>query len=310
MEVYRTPDAVGTSAPGAVVALGNFDGVHLGHRELFRLAEDWARKNDVPWGVMTFEPHPAKVLAPDLAPALITTSQGKLELISESGPAFSLVVEFNRVLAGFPPERFVTDLLLEGLHVGAVVVGYDFTFGARRSGSVSLLHSLGKDHGFDVIVADPYSVGGIVVSSTKVRAFVLAGRVYAASLLLGRPFVLSGSVVHGDARGRDIGFPTANVAVEEELLPAAGVYAAWCCFDDGQFPAAVNVGSVPTFRTDGKVTVEAHILDWDGDLYGRRIKVEFVRRLRPERRFESVDSLVEEIHRDVARTREILLTLP
>ncbi len=310
MRVFYDPAEVGRTFPGSVVTLGNFDGVHLGHRELFRLAEGRAKESGVVWGALTFEPHPAKLLAPSLAPALVSTPQGKLDLISESGPEYALVIEFTRRLAELAPEKFVEQVLVDGLGVGSVVVGYDFTFGTERRGTVGLLRELGRRHGFDVIVADPFSVGGIVVSSTKVRAFVLAGRVYAASLLLGRPFVLSGLVVHGDSRGRSIGFPTANVEVEQELLPAAGVYACWCCLEEGQFPAAVNVGSVPTFRTDGRVTVEAHLLDWQGDLYGRHINIEFVRRLRPERRFGSVDLLIEAINSDVARTREILLKLP
>jgi riboflavin kinase/FMN adenylyltransferase len=309
MDVFRDPWKAGQFLQRPVVALGNFDGVHLGHRHVFRSAIELAKHNEKPWAVVTFDPHPAKVLAPELAPQLITTIENRLRLISESGPAATVVLDFNKELAKLTPTEFAQHILIERLNVAGVVVGYDFTFGSHRSGSIHTLRDLGKRFNFDVKVVDPYAVGGIVISSTKVRAYVLAGRVFAASLLLGRPLVLSGEVVHGDGRGRKLGYPTANIHAVQELTPAPGVYAGWCSFEDNHFPAAINVGSVPTFRTHGRTSVEAFILDWSGDLYGASIEVEFIRRLRPEHRYDSAEKLVDQIEKDVMRTREILLKL-
>lgn len=309
MEIFRDPIRAGQSLSRPVIAMGNFDGVHLGHRKLFRTALELAQTIERPWAVVTFEPHPAKALAPDLAPQLITTLDDRIELISESGPAATVVLRFDQKLAALGPDEFVREILVEKLKLSAVVVGYDFTFGARRRGSADYLKQLGDDLGFEVLIVDPFAVGGIVVSSTKIRAFVLSGRVHAASLLLGRPLVLSGPVVKGDGRGMRLGFPTANIETHQELIPAPGVYAAWCSWNGWHYPAAVNVGSVPTFRTNGRTTVEAHIIDWAGDLYGEVINVEFVRRLRTEHRFDSAEELIEQVKRDVMRTRETLLKL-
>ncbi len=309
MFVAREPAIVGQKFPGGVYALGNFDGVHLGHQRLFDRARELARRLDSPWGVLTFEPHPAKVLAPELAPRLITNLEDKLALIRGFGPDATVVIPFDRDLAGLHPEQFVSRILVDALRAGGAVVGYDFTFGSGRKGGTQELEGLGARFGFRVEVVPAVTVGGMVVSSTKIRAFVLAGRVYAASLLLGRPFTLSGPVVHGDGRGASLGFPTANVEVRQELLPAAGVYACWCCVGGEHLPAAVNVGRVPTFRTNGRITVEAHLLDFQGNLYGRHVVLEFVRRLRSEKRFESSDALVAQIRADVARTRKVLMNL-
>ena len=309
MDVFRNPQKAGKSLHGPVVAIGNFDGVHLGHRKVFFAALTMAKELGVPWAPMTFDPHPAKVLAPGLAPQLITTMQDRLALIEESGPAATIVMPFDEEIASLTPRQYAQEILKEKLKVSGVVVGYDFTFGSNRDGKTEDLERFGREMGFRVAVVDAFSVGGMVVSSTKIRAFVLSGRVYAASLLLGRPLILSGEVVHGDGRGASLGFPTANVDVEQELNPAPGVYAAWCCWDDHQYPAAINVGSVPTFRTNGRTTVEAFILDWSGDLYGKHVNVDFIRRLRPEVRYDSAEELVAQIKKDVRRTRETLMKL-
>jgi riboflavin kinase/FMN adenylyltransferase len=302
-------EAAGQTGLRPVVALGNFDGVHLGHREVFRRTVRLATACESPWAVVTFHPHPARVLAPELAPPLISSLERRLELIAQSGPEATIVLEFNNELAAISAEGFVRRVLAEQIGVRGVVVGYDFTFGSKREGNTTVLQALGRKLGFEVEVVEPFCIEGLVVSSTKIREFVLGGRVFAASLLLGRPLVLSGTVVHGDGRGKGLGFPTANVEVQEELMPANGVYAGWCDWEDHHHPCAVSIGQVPTFRTNGSVTVEAHILDWQGSLYGNRLQVELVRRLRPEKRFSSPKELVEQIALDVKRTREIILKL-
>ena len=309
METFASAEAAGRASLRPVVALGNFDGVHLGHREVFRRTVRLAASSESPWAVVTFHPHPAQVLAPELAPPLISSLERRLELIAQSGPAAAIVLEFNKDLADISAEDFASRVLAEQIGVRGVVVGYDFTFGAKREGNTVVLQEMGRKLGFDVEVVEPFCIEGLVVSSTKIREFVLGGRVFAASLLLGRPLVLSGTVVRGDGRGKGLGFPTANVQVREELMPANGVYAGWCDWDDHHHPCAVSIGQVPTFRTNGSVTVEAHILDWQGSLYGNRLQVELVRRLRPEKRFSSPKELVEQIALDVKRTREIILKL-
>lgn len=309
MQTFASAEAAGKAGLRPVVALGNFDGVHLGHREVFQRTVRLAAASESPWAVVTFHPHPARVLAPELAPPLISSLERRLELIAQSGPEAAIVLEFNKELAAISAEGFVRQVLMEQIGVRGVVVGYDFTFGAQREGNTAVLQELGQKLGFDVEVVEPFCIEGLVVSSTKIREFVLGGRMFAASLLLGRPLVLSGTVVHGNGRGKGLGFPTANVQVQEELMPANGVYAGWCDWDDHHYPCAVSIGQVPTFRTNGSVTVEAHILDWQGSLYGNRLQVELVRRLRPEKRFSSPKELVEQIALDVKRTREIVLKL-
>lgn len=292
-----------------IVAIGNFDGVHLGHRHIFQRTADLAKELDTSWAAMTFRPHPAKVLAPELAPQLITTFKNRLALIEESGPDGIIVLPFNQELASLTPEEYVQEILVNSLNVSGVVVGYDFTFGKNRQGNRRTIKELGNKFGFETRIISPFSIGGITVSSTKIRAFVLSGRVYAASMLLGRPLVVSGEVVHGDGRGATLGYPTANMDIKQELRPSPGVYAAWCTWEENHFPAAVNIGSVPTFKTKGDTSVEAYILDWSGDLYGENIQIEFVRRLRPEVRYDSAKELIEQIKRDVLCTREILMKL-
>ncbi len=292
-----------------VVAIGNFDGVHTGHRHIFSAATELANKLETGWAVVTFDPHPAKFLAPEFAPQLITTFESRLKLIDESGPDGIIVLDFDKELVEISPEGFVRDYLAGLLRVSGVCVGYDFTFGINRKGTAKDLQDFGRKYGFDVRVIEPFTVGGMTVSSTKIRSFALSGRVYAASVLLGRPLVLSGKVVRGAGRGADLGYPTANLEVEQELIPAPGVYAAWCIWDENHFPAAVNIGSVPTFRTNGNTTVEAYIMDWSGDLYDKHLELELVRRLRPEIRYNSAEELTEQIKKDVLCTRETLMKL-
>lgn len=298
------------------VVLGNFDGVHRGHHALLDAATRAARERGGESVVYTFEPHPARVLSPELAPALLTTHERKLELLEARGLDVCVLEPFTRELADMPAEAFLDDVLLAGLSPGHIVVGYDFGFGKDRRGNVDTLREFGERRGVGVEVIEPVAVDGLVASSTKIREFVRAGNMRGAQLLLGRDFEVEGAVVRGAARGKEIGFPTANLAVETELVPATGVYAVTVrALGGGGAPGeelggAANVGTNPTFETEGALSVEVHILDFDGDLYGRRLRLGFVERLRPEHRYGSADDLVAQMRRDVADARSILRARP
>ncbi len=302
MKVHASVAAAAESGnlAGAAVSLGNFDGVHLGHRALF--AE--AAKHGPPCAI-TFLPHPGKVLQPDLAPRLITLQARKLELLEEAGLAHVVVQPFDLTFAKTSAPEFEA-MLFQQLKVKAVVVGADFTYGQKRSGNVKTLEAAAQKASASVHIVTAVTIDGVVVSSSKVREYVLEGRVAAAQRLLGRFFDLDGSVVPGQGRGRTIGFPTANIDTQNELRPAAGVYAVRARViggEPGWLGGAANIGVKPTFGGN-EVTIEAHLFDFTGDLYGKRLRVEFVDRLRAEQRFASVAELMGQIARDVDHARE------
>lgn len=303
----RTVSSLGRPLRAPAVAIGNFDGVHRGHQELIHQATELAGDGDVV--ALTFDPHPARFFAPALAPPMLVTLERRLELLAQAGATVTVVEPFTAALAALEPESFVAEVLKQDLQARHVVVGYDFSFGRARRGTTALLSALGEQHGLSVTVVPPVSVDGLVCSSTKIREFLLEGRVEGAKLLLGRPCEITGRVVRGASRGRGLGIPTANVEPEAELVPRAGIYAARVRRIDGEAlvrPAAVSIGTNPTFTAGAELTVEAHLLDFDGDLYGARLRIELEVRLRDERRFASPAALVEAIERDIARTREIL----
>jgi riboflavin kinase/FMN adenylyltransferase len=267
--------------------------------------------------VYTFEPHPRKVLQPERAPRLLVTLDQKLELLEELGLDVALVEPFDLAFAATPPERFVRDIVHARIRPLEVYVGYDFHFGRDREGSMRLLTELGPHLGFAVTVIPEVTIGGRDVNSTRIRDLLAEGKVDEAAHLLGRPFAVRGRVAEGDRRGRTLGFPTANLALEGEVLPAPGVYAGHARFvDDGEpparsrFGAVTNVGVRPTFANGagaGRLIAEAHLLDFEGDaFYGRRIDLSFEHHLRAERRFPGVDALREQIARDVAAARRLL----
>ncbi len=288
---------------GSAVALGNFDGVHLGHQALFSEA-----RRHAPPVALTFNPHPGKVLQPDLAPKLITLLPRKLELFEGYGLTAAVVQPFNREYARTPAAAF-EESLLDVLGARHLVVGSDFTYGVARSGTVATLREAAAKRGAQVHVVAPVTVDGVVASSSRVREYILEGRVAAAQRLLGRPFDLDGTVVPGAGRGRGIGFPTANVDTQNELRPAPGVYAIRVCIKGEPkgpwLPGAANIGVKPTFG-GSVVTIEAHLLDFQGDLYGKELRVQFLERLRPEQRFGSVAELVGQIKRDVEAARTVI----
>jgi riboflavin kinase/FMN adenylyltransferase len=275
------------------VAVGTFDGVHLGHREVI------ADSNSV----LTFDPHPVTVVAPQHTPKLLTPLQRKAELIEALGVRELIVIGFDADFALKTADEFVQDVLVDALGATRVSIGENFRFGHKAQGDSRLLAADGR---FDTVVHPLLEVDGEIVSSSHIRGLVLAGEVAQATDFLGAPFQLQGEVVHGDERGRELGFPTANLVPEELLVcPGHGVYA---CLADGR-PAAVSIGVRPTFQTGRGELIEAYILDFEGDLYGRELRLDFLARLRGERRFATAEALVEQMHDDVERTREIAQAL-
>lgn len=301
MKLYSSlQEASDGSLRGCAICLGNFDGVHLGHQALFAEA---ARQGRVV--ALTFQPHPGKVLQPQLAPRLIVSQARKLELLAAHGVEATIVQPFSIEYARTTPEAFEA-ALLDGVGAKTVVVGYDFTYGSKRAGTVQTLEQAAQARGAQVKTVSAVTLEGVVVSSSKVREYVLEGRVEAAARLLGRAFDLDGLVVPGAGRGRTIGFPTANIDTTNELRPAAGVYAVRVAVL-GDEPAhwhggAANIGVKPTFG-GGEVTIEAHLFDFAGDLYGRKLRVQFLERLRPEKRFASASELSSQIGRDLEAAR-------
>jgi riboflavin kinase/FMN adenylyltransferase len=308
MEVVQGHGARTRNLRKAVVAIGNFDGVHVGHKALVAEARRRADERGGEVVVLTFEPHPARVLAPHLAPPLLVSLPRKLELLEAAGVDVTVVEPFTPALAATSAEAFVDDLLVSGLGATHVVVGYDFTYGQKRSGTIESLRAAGERRGFGVSVVPAVTVDGLVASSTKVREFVLEGNVEGARALLARDFDVDGVVVRGAGRGRTIGVPTANVAAETQLLPRPGVYAGRLMVlgEPRWHGAAVNLGSNPTFVEAGTLSLEAHVLDFSGDLYDRRVRVAFVARIRDEQRFSAIDRLIEQIRRDIDTSRSIL----
>jgi riboflavin kinase/FMN adenylyltransferase len=300
VKVTRLPDIERTekSAGGGErsVAVGTFDGVHLGHREVIKGSRS----------VLTFDPHPVTVVAPQHTPKLLTTLDRKAELIAALGVEELIVVPFDAEFAKRTASEFIDQILVGALGATRVAVGENFRFGHKAQGDASLLAG---DARFETIVHPLLEIDGEIVSSSHIRGLVLAGEISEANRLLGAPFQLSGEVVRGDARGRELGFPTANLVPDEALAcPGHGVYA---CLAGGSqplaaaVPAAVSIGVRPTFNTGRGELIEAYLLDFDGDLYGEQLRLDFLERLRGERRFESPAALIEQMHRDVERTREI-----
>jgi riboflavin kinase/FMN adenylyltransferase len=287
VKVTRLPDVErGTERS---VAVGTFDGVHLGHREVIKGADS----------VLTFDPHPVSVVAPQHTPKLLTTLARKAELVASLGVQELIVIPFDADFARRSAQEFVDSVLVDALGAGQVAVGENFRFGHKAQGDPALLSA---DTRFTTVVHPLLEIDGEIVSSSHIRGLVLAGEVAEANRLLGSTFELSGEVTHGDKRGRELGFPTANLVPDEALVcPGHGVYA---CLADGR-PAAVSIGVRPTFTTGRGELIEAYILDFDGDVYGSVLRLEFLERLRGERRFEHRESLIEQMHRDVARTRQI-----
>lgn len=317
MNVFTDLVGLEPDPSGSVVAIGAYDGVHLGHQAVLRLVRELADARGLSASCVTFDRHPAEVVRPESAPKLLTTLEQKLELLDATGFLdTTCVLTFDEARSKESAEDFVREVLVEGLHARLVVIGADFHFGHKRGGNVALLEHMGAELGFEVLGLGLVAIDGDDVgtpySSTRIRELVVEGDVATAATLLGRPprpYEVRGTVVVGDKRGRELGFPTANLEVPNRIcLPADGIYAGTFVAEDGvERPTAISLGRRPTFyETADASLLEAFVLDFDGDLYGQYVKVRFVERLRGEVKFDSVDALVEQVARDVDRTREVL----
>ncbi|HUD70249.1 MAG TPA: bifunctional riboflavin kinase/FAD synthetase [Acidimicrobiales bacterium] len=307
MEVYAA-GAVPRDELRSAVTVGVYDGVHLGHRHVLGRLLATASDQGLAAAVVTFDPHPASVVAPEHAPRLLTTLGRRLELLEENGIDRVVVVAFDEARATQEPSSFVEEVLVGELRAATIVVGENFRFGRARRGDVELLESMASPGGYAVEPVALDASGGAPISSSRIREAIARGDVGDASAMLGRPHGLEGTVVRGDGRGRGLGFPTANLAVRDGLVvPAVGIYAGtWARPSGERHAAAISVGRRPTFYDDADVLVEAHLLDFDDDLYGEAGRLSFVARLRGEERFESVEGLVTQIGHDVAATRAAL----
>lgn len=314
MEIIEDIDSIPTPLANAVVTIGNFDGVHRGHQALFSKVVEKARARGGKAVAITFEPHPVRVLKQNGQPPLITTYEQKVELIARAGADVLISIRFTPEFAELSPLDFVKDLLVGRIGMKAIVVGEDYNFGKNREGNLALLKTYARQFGFEVITVGKIQIPADNaierISSTRIRDLILAGEVAVAGRMLGRDYQIRGAVVTGRNRGgRQLGFPTANIRMEDELCPACGIYAVTAEWEGKSWPGVANVGYSPTFD-DRIFTVEVYLIDFAGDLYGKRMRVNFVERLRGERRFESLAALSAQIRNDVLVARGILSNRP
>ena len=284
--------------------IGNFDGIHLGHKKIIDVVKCCSRENSTRSCVITFDPHPQRVLGRK-EPFLILPLERRFEMFEGTGIDAVICINFTPELSKVGAENFVKDILLERLRIKDIVVGPKFSFGHKRQGNVDLLRSMGEIHGFNTVVAEAARVDDRVVSSSVIRNLVKDGEISEANQFFGYDYYIEGVVVEGERRGRKLGFPTVNLYTEWELLPKPGVYATYVRLPDGSRGSITNIGVRPTFE-ESKLTVETHIFDFNEDLYGKKVRVNFVERIRDEKRFENVDELVAQIKHDIAAVREIL----
>lgn len=307
MQVFHSLPQISGLVAKSAVAIGNFDGVHQGHSSLLRQTVTHARAHDWSPTVLTFFPHPVEVLRPGTRLERLTTTNEKLNLLQSLGIDFTLVETFNQELSQLSPEEFFERYLRAGLNAASVHVGFNFRFGKGRAGDVALLEKLAEKHGIQVHVQTPFEMENVRVSSSLLRQLVNAGEIEKASIYLGRPYSLSGQVAPGDQRGRALGFPTANVRYShEKALPKNGVYVTRAIWQKQVFPAVTNIGVRPTFEgeTPSRPLVEAHFIDFKAKLYDEFVQLEFLERIRDEKKFESKEALIAQIRSDVDHTRQ------
>ncbi len=306
MKIIKDLKDVTPDLRGCIMTIGNFDGVHLAHQKIIGKVVEVAAENRTKSVVMTFEPHPQQVLQPDRIPFyLITTVDEKLEILRSLGVDAAVVIPFSREFSRTTAREFICGTIWEKLRPKKVLIGHDYTFGKGKEGKPEYLKSLGKSIGFEVEIIQAVEIEGGIISSTRIRNAILRGNIGEAALLLGRPYTLKGTVVEGFRRGTDLGFPTANLLSEKELIPGEGVYAVYAELDGKRLPAVVNIGFNPTFSNE-KLSVEVHILDFSGDLYGKTLQVLFIEKIRDERKFGSLDELIEQIKKDILKARSFL----
>lgn len=306
MKIIRGTKNIAGPLPYPVVALGNFDGVHIGHQVIFRRVAEIAHGKDGSAVAFTFQPHPLKIIAPDKVPPLLTTFRKKMELIAVCGIDHVICANFNRKFADQAPRDFAKNVLVEAIQVKEVVVGIDYSFGKGGAGTLSYLKKMGEEFRFLVHVIEPVKIGGHRISSTRVRELLESGAVEAARELLGRDYSINGPVIHGHKTGRGIGFRTANIDTSKVQIPGTGVYAVRVQHHQKTYSGVVNIGFNPTFNRD-RLSVEAHIFDFDENIYGAAVEIFFIERIRGEIAFESTEKLVAQIKQDI-ETAKILLT--
>ena len=306
MKIYRNLAEITEPFPNACVTIGNFDGVHFGHQRLFDVVEQRAYHSRGTSIAITFTPHPLQVLRPG-GIKLISTCEQKIELIAMSGIDVLIIIPFNREFAATPAVRFVDEILIQRIGVKQLFVGYDYAFGKGRTGDISFLRQQGEEKGFSVTVIDPYYEDGVLISSTKVRELVAAGRMAETKKLLGRHYQIRGEVQRGKQRGgKEIGFPTANLHIDEEdLIPKYGVYVCQVICDGKCYGGVINIGFNPTF-SEKKLIAETHIFDFNQDIYGKPIKVNLLQFLRDEKKFAGIQDLASQIALDVIQAKEVL----
>ncbi|MDA8440867.1 MAG: bifunctional riboflavin kinase/FAD synthetase [Peptococcaceae bacterium] len=297
-----------TNGPGPqVIALGNFDGVHIGHRQLITATVAKAKQLGAQATVLTFNPHPLQLLAPDKFPRLLSTLNQRLHYFAQLGVDQTILLPFTQEIADESPQKFVADVLVGKLHAAHIFVGFNYTFGQGGKAGPAELEELGRTYGFGVSVIGPIAVQGVTVSSTEVRQAMERGDIADAKAFLGYWPALEGIVVSGDRVGRTIGFPTANVEpLDEILIPARGVYAAWVAVDGKLWPSMVNIGLRPTFQTVERPTIEAHLFDFAEDIYDHKVEIIFCQRLRDECKFASIDELIAQLQQDKMQTLHVL----
>ncbi|OFW09899.1 MAG: riboflavin biosynthesis protein RibF [Acidobacteria bacterium RIFCSPLOWO2_02_FULL_67_36] len=305
MHVAHFPDDPPPRWHQPVLALGNFDGLHRGHMKIVDRVRRRAGERGGTPAAMTFDPHPPRVLRPDKAPPLLMSLAQKTEALAKSGMQGLAIVRFTHELSRMDPETFVRTVLVDWLHVVEVWVGANFLFGHERAGTFTVLRSLGARYGFRAEKIDPVRYKDFVVSSTRIRRLITEARVDEAGALLGHHYFLDGIVTEGSRRGRELGFPTANLDTANELVPPSGVYATTATMDGVVHPSITNIGTRPTFGDTGRTVIETHIFDLDRDLYNRRLRVSFVQRLRDERPFPDVDALRAQIEADCRGARRL-----
>jgi riboflavin kinase/FMN adenylyltransferase len=310
MDVIRGSENIPAGLKGAVVTIGNFDGVHLGHQYIFRRLIAVARKEQRPAVVISFDPHPKMILHPERRPFyLITSLEEKIRNISNLGIDALILIPFSLDYARTTAEEFVSGFLWEKLRIYKILIGQDYTFGRGKGGNEAFLTAAGNRLGFDVEVLSAFKVRETTISSTRIRNALLAGDVRHAASLLGRPYNLAGEVISGSHRGVDLGFPTANIRPDKELVPPNGVYAVHVILEGNRHRGALNIGFNPTFA-DRKLSIEVHIFDFNENIYGKRLDLLLIERLREEIRFASPGELIAQIDRDISRVREILQAEP
>ncbi|MCX5885501.1 MAG: bifunctional riboflavin kinase/FAD synthetase [Proteobacteria bacterium] len=305
MRFYRGSGEFRGKIEKSVLTLGNFDGVHLGHQQIFQRVIERSRELGASSIVYTFEPHPLKILQPERFFPLITTIEEKRGIIEKTGIDILICEDFTPEFALKAPTSFVKEILNERLRAQEIFIGPDYRFGMKREGNAELLRILGKEWDIETVILDNIKLDGIEVRSTTIRTYIQTGKITEAARLLGRFYTLEGEVIRGKGRGKQLGIPTANLKPNKELFPASGIFAVWMFLQGKRFPGVLNIGTNPTFR-DQELSLEVYIMDFHDEIYGENLRIEFVEKLRDEKTFPDAGALVEQIQRDIGKAREVL----